>query len=83
MTRQTAQSSAEFATARASVLALLQRTEALVAEETRVLQQRQAYDPVAFNHRKSQALLDLSLAVRALGPARRDETLLARLAALR
>jgi hypothetical protein len=62
---------------------VLQRTEALITEETRVLQNRLSYDAAAFNDRKSQALLDLSLALRALGPARRDEILLRRLSALR
>lgn len=73
----------DIAPARASALVVLQRTEALIAEETRALQERRPYDPAAFNNRKSQALLDLSLALRALGPARRDEVLLARLADLR
>ena len=68
---------------RASVLGVLQRTEALVAEETRVLRERATYDAAVFNTRKGQALLDLSLALRALGPARRDEVLLRRLSALR
>jgi hypothetical protein len=62
---------------------VLQRTEALITEETRVLQNRLSYDAAAFNDRKSQALLDLTLALRALGPAHRDEILLARLADLR
>jgi hypothetical protein len=74
---------ADRAATRASVLAVVQRTEALVAEETRVLQERLPYDAAAFNNRKGQALLDLSLALRALGPARRDEDLLRRLSALR
>jgi hypothetical protein len=73
----------EAEAARASALIVLQRTEALVAEETRLLRERQPYDAAVFNDRKGHALLELSVALRGLGPARCDETLLAALAALR
>lgn len=68
---------------RSSIDKILQRVEKLVDRETAALRSRAAIDFKAFNNGKSQALLELSLAVRSLGATRLDAELIERLKILR
>jgi hypothetical protein len=66
-----------------NLLAVVQRLEEAVEQETAALEARAAVDLNDFNNRKSQGLLDLNRALRQLGEAARDPAVTTRLAALR
>lgn len=69
--------------ARSSIEKTMQRVEMVVDSETAALRARAAIDLKDFNNRKSQALLEFSLAVRALDGKTLDSDLVERLKVLR
>lgn len=68
---------------RSSIDRILQRIEKLVDRETAALRTRAAIDYKEFNNGKSQALLELSLAIRSLGTTKLDAEMIGRLKSLR
>lgn len=65
-----------IATAREAFARTIERTERLVELETAALQQYKPIDFADFNNKKSHALLELSRAMRALGPSCEPRTLM-------
>jgi hypothetical protein len=68
---------------RSTIVKILQRVEKLVDQETMALKSRAPIDYREFNNGKSQALLELNLAIRSLGAATLDAELIERLKGLR
>jgi len=66
-----------------SIGKILQRVEKLVDRETVALRSRAPIDYREFNNGKSQALLELNLAIRSLGATTLDAELIERLKTLR
>jgi uncharacterized protein (UPF0335 family) len=82
---QAMQASDELRTtaAREAFARTIERIERLVELETATLQDYRPLDFADFNHKKSHALLELSRAMRALGPASHDSRTLTDLSRLR
>ncbi len=71
------------AAAREAFARTIERIERLVELETVTLEQYKSVDYADFNHKKSHALLELSRAMRALGPRSHDRQILSELSRLR
>jgi hypothetical protein len=71
------------AAAREAFARTIERIERLVELETVTLEQYKSVDYADFNHKKSHALLELSRAMRALGPSSHDRQILSELGRLR
>jgi len=68
---------------RDSLTKTIARVERIVETETEMLRRCEPIDLGAFNHQKSHGLLELTRAMRALGPAFFDQSILRDLARLR
>ena len=78
-----AQTSAQSAPAVIQLVAALDRLRTVVVHETRTLRERGSADLQTFSHSKSQGLLEVSRAMRALGRTAPDPAVRDGLAALR